>query len=102
MTPEGKVKEKVKKLLKLFNNRVYYHMPVQNGMGMPSLDFICCAKSLFGGLYFAIETKAPGGGLTPRQQVTVDFMANAGGKVFVIDGDTTALEQWLYQVTAIG
>lgn len=90
MTPEGKVKDKVKALLKKHN--VYWHMPVQNGMGSPSLDFICCAN----GLYLAIETKAPGGKPTPRQVTTMHSIKEAGGTVMVIDGsDYTILEQWL-------
>ena len=51
-TPEGRVKAKVKALLKKYN--AYWHCPVQNGMGAPSLDFICCLR----GKYFGIETKA--------------------------------------------
>lgn len=91
MTPEGKVKDKVKALLKKHN--VYWHMPVQNGMGSPSLDFICCAN----GLYLAIETKAPGGKPTPRQVITMHSIKEAGGTVMVIDGsDYTILEQWLH------
>ncbi len=82
MTPEGHVKEKVKKLLKEFG--VYYHMPVQNGMGKPSLDFICCAK----GRFLAIETKTEKGQLTLRQQATIDEMQKAGAIVLVIRGES--------------
>lgn len=78
MTPEGKVKEQVKKLLKAHG--AYYHMPMQNGMGAPSLDFICCHN----GRFFAIETKAPGKKPTPRQEQTMAEIAFAGGYVFVI------------------
>jgi hypothetical protein len=78
MTPEGKVKDKVKKMLKAYG--AYYHCPVQNGMGEPTLDFICCHN----GRFFAIETKAPGGKPTKRQEVTMYNIAFAGGFVFVI------------------
>ena len=61
-TPEGKVKEKVKKLLKAHG--AYYHMPVQNGMGAPSLDFIGCHR----GLYYGIETKAGNKQPTPARK----------------------------------
>lgn len=81
MTPEGKVKEKVKRLLKRF--KVYYHMPVVNGMGSPTLDFICCAW----GHYFAIETKAPKEWPTDRQKVTMKEISEAGGFVFVVRDD---------------
>lgn len=91
MTPEGKVKEKVKKLLKLLG--IYYHMPVMNGMGAPTLDFICC----FNGKYIAIETKAPGKKPTPRQLITMREIEKAGGWVFVVanDDDLLALEATL-------
>lgn len=92
MTPEGKIKEQVKKLLKTYG--VYWHMPVQNGMGAPSLDFVCCHR----GWYFAIETKAPGKKPTPRQEVTMAEIQKAGGKCFVIDGDPedmVILEDWI-------
>lgn len=78
MTPEGRIKEQVKKLLKA--HKVYYHMPVQNGMGAPSLDFICCHC----GQYIAIETKAPGKKPTARQEITMNEIAFAGGFVFVV------------------
>ena len=81
MTPEGKVKEQVKKLLK--QHGAYYHMPVQNGMGAPTLDFVCCIK----GRFFAIETKAPGKKPTPRQELTMTQMADAGAAVFVVRDD---------------
>ena len=93
VTPEGRVKDAVKKLLK--EHRVYWHMPVQNGMGAPSLDFVCCVK----GKYFAIETKAPGKKPTPRQENTIAEIQRAGGKVFVIDGSLDALEIWLKETT---
>lgn len=93
MTPEGKVKAKVKELLKRFG--VYWHCPVQNGMGAPSLDFVCCVK----GKFFAVETKAPGKKPTPRQETTIAEIQRAGGYVFVIDGELTALEDWLRDVT---
>ena len=103
MTPEGKVKAKVKKKLALPG--VYSHMPVQNGMGAPSLDFVCCKKTLITpemvgqevGLYFAIETKAGNKQPTARQGITIAEMEAAGAKVFVINEETGTgqLEEWL-------
>lgn len=91
MTPEGKVKERLKKLLKRYN--VYWHCPVMNGMGSPTLDFICCHC----GYYFAIETKAPGQKPTKRQELTMASMAEAGAFVFTvaIDADFDRLEAYL-------
>jgi hypothetical protein len=91
-TPEGKIKDKVKKVLKSMP-WVYYHMPVMNGMGKPTLDFIICANSRF----FAVETKAPGQKPTPRQTMTMEEMTQAGGFVFVVscDAELAILEAYL-------
>lgn len=77
-TPEGKVKERVKTLLKKYG--VYQHWPVQMGYGAPTLDCVACYR----GFYLAIETKAPGKAPTPRQRLTIDEMWKAGAKVFVV------------------
>jgi hypothetical protein len=100
MTPEGKVKAHVKLVLRML--KAYWHMPVQNGMGSPSLDFHVClpiviTQDMVGtrvGLYVGIETKALGKHLTPRQKMTSQEIVSAGGKVFMIDGDTSKLEAW--------
>lgn len=91
MTPEGKIKAQIKTLLKHYN--VYYHMPVQNGMGCPTLDFICCYK----GRFIGIEAKAPGKLPTIRQYTTMNDMKQAGAIVVVVscDNDLLALEGWL-------
>ena len=93
MTPEGKVKAAVKEVLK--KHGAYWHCPVQNGMGAPSLDFIICFK----GKYAGIETKKPGGKPTPRQELTIKAIESAGGKVFVIDGDCSELQRWLEEIS---
>ena len=94
LTPEAKVKDLVKRVLRRY--AVYWHMPVQNGLGAPSLDFVCCCNSR----YFAIETKAHGKKPTIRQLKTIEDISNARGKVFVIDGETglAELENWLQEV----
>lgn len=91
MTPEGKVKAKVKKLLA--EHGAYYHMPVQNGMGKPSLDFVGCHR----GRFFAIETKAGNKGMTPRQETTAQEMVVTGGAVFLINEvhGLSTLQDWL-------
>ena len=91
MTPEGKVKERVKKVLREFE--AYWHCPVQNGMGAPSLDFICCHK----GRYFGIETKAGNKRPTPRQETTIGQIRLAGGLAFVINEESgmDELRDWL-------
>jgi hypothetical protein len=81
MTPEGRVKAMVKKYLATLSY-LYQHWPVQNGMGAPTLD--CIGSHM--GRYFAIETKAPGKKMTPRQETTARSIRASGGQVFVIDG----------------
>lgn len=90
MTPEGKVKAKVSRLLR-DTPGVYYHMPVPGGFGGTTLDYIGCHR----GRFFAIETKKPGGKPTDRQKTIISQVIASGGAAFVIDGDTTELEQWL-------
>lgn len=85
------MKEMIKKLLKEMG--AYYHMPVMNGMGAPTLDFICCWK----GLYFAIEAKAPGKNATAIQLNTMGDIGLAGGRTFVVDGEVSlrAVRAWM-------
>ena len=46
MTPEGKVKKKVKEYLKSIG--AWYYMPVSNGMGRAGCpDILLCYKGLF-------------------------------------------------------
>ena len=70
-------------------------MPVPSGFGESTLDYIGCYR----GKYFAVETKAPGKKPTDRQNMVIDRMRKAGGKVFVIDGDLTELKQWIDTTT---
>lgn len=97
MTPEGRVKAKVKDIIKAYKPAVYSHWPVLNGMGEPTLDCIGCVN----GQFFAVETKAEGKKLTPRQELTRTQMWKAGGVVFEIVGcDSPALkvlDEWLQQ-----
>lgn len=82
MTPEGKVKAAVKRVLK--ESGVWYYMPVQNGMGVVGVpDFICCCD----GKFLAIETKAPGKvtTVTPNQQHQIETIRASGGTAFVTD-----------------
>jgi len=86
-TPEGRVKEKTKKIIAQFND-IWTHWPVQTGYGEPTLDCIGSRKSHS----FAIETKAPGKKLTPRQNLTREKMKRGGVTVFVVgeyDHDST-------------
>lgn len=96
-TPEGRVKDAVKKLLESFEG-CYYYMPVPGGFGAATLDFIGC----FRGVFFAIETKAPGKKPTKRQVQTMDRMRACGASTFVIagesEGDLALLRVWLVYI----
>ena len=94
-TPEGRVKNAVKKVLTDSKRwgKIYQFWPVQMGYGAATLDCLGCYQ----GRAFAVETKAPKGKLTARQRLTIREMETAGMTVFVIDGDETLgdLEMWL-------
>lgn len=93
-TPEGKVKKTVSALLRSVPG-LYYFMPVPSGYGESTLDYLGCYR----GQFFAIETKARGKKPTDRQNMMISRMQQAGGKVFVIDGDLTELQQWITDTT---
>lgn len=91
MTPEGRVKAAVKKLLK--ERGIWFYMPVQNGMGVVGIpDFICCWE----GAFLAIETKAPGKrtNLTPNQERRIYEIHKAKGAAIVVD-DVKQLQEFL-------
>ena len=80
MTPEGKVKAAISRVIADYK-KVYKFMPVPSGYGPSSLDYILCVE----GTFVAIEAKAPGKKPTPRQKSIIGAIERAGGKVFVID-----------------
>jgi hypothetical protein len=93
MTPEGKIKRKVKQLLDNYEGRVYVEWPVPHGYGSPSLD----AWGAIHGTPFAIETKRPGGKPTPRQETTMEKMNVGGITTFVVscDAELMVFARWL-------
>lgn len=88
-TPEGKVKEQVKKILKKAG--AWYFMPVSTGYGKHGVpDFLVCWK----GRFYAIECKAEEH-LTPTtlQQIQLKQIEEAGGVgVVVHPGNINQLE----------
>jgi hypothetical protein len=88
-TPEGKVKAGVKKILK--ERGIWYFMPMQNGFGVVGIpDFICCWK----GMFFAIETKAPGKrkDTTANQERIIAEIKAHDGRAIVIDDATQLVD----------
>lgn len=82
MTPEAKVKAKVKKLLEEL--RIYYFFPATHGYGRSGVpDIIGC----FMGLFVAIECKAGKGQLTALQEREIERIIEAGGFTFVARED---------------
>ena len=91
-TPEGKVKEKIKRLLKHYG--AWYYLPVSLDMGQHGIpDFVCC----YNGQFFGIEAKAEGKKPTPLQVKQAETITKAGGKWFLVDGDDSLMvvEKWL-------
>lgn len=107
MTPEGAVKDKVKKCLATHgifsaskagsfpeNAQGWYFMPVSSGHGVSGIpDFLGQHR----GRFFGIETKAPGRKPSGFQALQIAAIRASGGAMFVIDGDLTELESWLKQ-----
>lgn len=93
-TPEGRVKDAVRKWLKARD--IWYYMPVQNGMGVVGIpDFICC----WNGQFLAIETKAPGkrANVSANQQLRIAEIRKANGWACVID-DVVQLDELFSEV----
>jgi Holliday junction resolvase len=81
-TPEAKVKEKIKKILK--EHGVWYAMPMGTGYGNSGVpDFLCCVK----GKFLAIEAKAGKGIPTALQEKNMRDIRVAGGEALVINED---------------
>lgn len=81
-TPESKVKEKIKKILK--EHGVYYAMPMGTGYGNSGVpDFLCC----IGGHFLAIEAKAGKGIPTALQEKNLRDIQAAKGTALVVNED---------------
>ena len=85
--PEARIKDLVRKWLKVIG--AYRFSPVQMGIGSPTLDDLCC----FRGRFMAIEYKAPGKFLTPRQHLIAKEIHKAGGIVVYGDSADIIIQQ---------
>lgn len=89
MTPEGKVKKRVKELL--VAHGVYFFSPVQTGLGARTLDLLCCHR----GQFLAIETKSNGKKMTEQQCAIGQRIERSLGTVFCISSEDQASQEWV-------
>ena len=86
MTPEGKVKDNIKKVLKAHG--AYYAMPMGTGFGNAGVpDFLVCLN----GEFLGIEAKAGKGTTTALQKKNIAEIEAAGGRTLVINEDNFEL-----------
>ena len=79
-TPEAKVKDRVKKILK--TQGAYYTMPVASGFGNAGVpDILACLR----GRFIGIECKANGGRPTALQLSNLKQIREAGGVAIIVD-----------------
>ena len=92
MTPEGETKRELKKFLDEWG--AYYFMPVQNGYGKSSLDFLVCHA----GCFYGLEAKRRGVTKpSARQALTMAEMRKAGAKTYVVTLDERDNLVWVKQ-----
>jgi hypothetical protein len=96
LTPEGKVKAKVKALLNKY--KVYHFMPATGGYGRSGVpDIIACAH----GRFIGIECKAQNGRLTALQSRELAKIEEAGGLSYCIDENSfESLEKIISDLTS--
>ena len=85
-TPEGKVKNEIKKILKEYGDRVYWFMPAMGGFGKSGVpDFIICA----GGYFIGVEVKYDKVKNPPTELQVKNLLGiySAGGASMVADKD---------------
>lgn len=96
-TPESKVKDKIKKILK--DHGVYYAMPHGAGYGNAGVpDFLCCVR----GYFLAIEAKTKGGKPTALQVKNMEDIRTAGGVSLVVDEEVLANETLEWIINRLG
>ena len=82
MTPEAKVKKRVREMLDKLG--IYHFSPPGMGLGRAGIpDIIAC----YNGHFVAIECKAGTNKLTPLQERELNRIMNAGGEAFVVNED---------------
>ena len=94
-TPEGRVKDAIKRKLQELSPNNFYFLPVSNGMGRHGVpDFICClpteiTQEMVGneiGVFVGIEAKTYNGKVSPLQEQCLTEICNAYGAPIVVWG----------------
>lgn len=79
-TPEGRVKDEVKRILKALN--IYYFMPHMAGYGRVGVpDFVCSVKGRFVGIECKAGTSQP----TTLQAHELEAIKASGGVAIVVN-----------------
>lgn len=103
-TPEGKVKDEVRKIFQSINDkwpgRLWYCMPMGQLYGKRGVpDFLVCVN----GKFLAIETKAAGGKLSAMQKLELRKIAEAGGyNLIVFPAALELLSRMLHELAQFG
>jgi len=111
-TPEGKVKDAIKRVLRA--RGTWFYMPVQNGLGVHGIpDFVCChpvliTEDMVGktlGAFVGIEAKAVGKerNTSAHQKMVIAQINEHGGLAFVtsdaeiVEDNLNKLEGVIYE-----
>jgi hypothetical protein len=91
MTPEGKIKAKLRRMLNAYD--CWHYWPVPGGYGRRTVDVL----GLYRGHFFAVEAKRPGKGPTELQTQELALIQDTGGTSFVVNDDASLkkLKDWL-------
>jgi hypothetical protein len=98
-TPEGRVKDTIKKVIAAELPDTFTYMPVSNGMGSNGIpDFVCCVPAeitpdMVGrtiGVFVGIEAKTMTGKLSPLQRDKLEKILTASGAACIVWGSDDA------------
>lgn len=88
MTPEGIIKDLIKKWLKKHNISYWMVIPSAFGGSTGMSDYCCILPD---GKWLAIEAKSPGKKATPIQTKFLDTINSNGGFGVVVDGEESLM-----------
>ena len=91
-TPEGRVKDEIRKWLK--EQGAYVFSPVQMGIGSRTLDLLVCWR----GFFIAIEVKRPGAKPTKLQYKIISDILTSGGYAFSADSLEVVKRHFVWQM----